>query len=247
MFSLEVTLIEPSSVNPKKIPCAVRLLKQSRCLRVQISPTSGLLVTAPKRTSQKMIHQFVEEHRDWITHHWTLYQVELASPTRLHLPTRLDLAAFQECWTIRYEKTDRLVLSLREQDNQQLEIKGNVDDIVECQKLVKRWLKSYAHRHFDIWLNQVAEEISIPYQQLVVRTQKTRWGSCTAQGKINLNTKLVFLSNSIVRYVMIHELCHIRFMNHSPNYWKLVQRFEPSFKAIRLQIRQEAKNIPEWI
>ena len=66
--------------------------------------------------------------------------------------------------------------------------------------------------------------------RITIRNQKTRWGSCSSEGNLNFNCRLLFVPDRIVDYVVIHELAHRRFMNHSKAFWKEVEKYMPDYK-----------------
>jgi predicted metal-dependent hydrolase len=81
---------------------------------------------------------------------------------------------------------------------------------------------------------------------LFVKSQRTRWASCSASKNVALNTKLLFLSPELVRYVLIHELCHTVHMNHSHDFWRLVACHEPGYRLLDQALREAWKIVPPW-
>lgn len=81
---------------------------------------------------------------------------------------------------------------------------------------------------------------------MFVENQRTRWASCSAAKNLTLNTKLLFLSPEIVRYVLIHELCHTVYMDHSQEFWQLVASHEPGYRHLDLALREAWKTVPQW-
>jgi predicted metal-dependent hydrolase len=73
-----------------------------------------------------------------------------------------------------------------------------------------------------------------------IRNTKSRWGSCSKQGNLNFNYKILFLPPHIADYIIVHELCHIKEFNHSPNFWNLVAELVPNHKDIREELKQTA-------
>ncbi len=73
-----------------------------------------------------------------------------------------------------------------------------------------------------------------------IRNTKSRWGSCSKQGNLNFNYKVLFLPSHIADYIIVHELCHLKEFNHSPNFWNLVAELVPNHKAIRKELKQTA-------
>ena len=70
-----------------------------------------------------------------------------------------------------------------------------------------------------------------------IRNQKTRWGSCSSRGNININYKILFLPKEMQDYIIVHELCHLKEMNHSKRFWDLVSQTFPNYRELRKQLR----------
>lgn len=76
------------------------------------------------------------------------------------------------------------------------------------------------------------------YKSVSIKNTKTRWGSCSAKKNLNFNYKILFLAPEERDYVIVHELCHLKEMNHGPKFWKLVAEQSPNWKTIRKSIRK---------
>ncbi|MBI1770922.1 MAG: M48 family metallopeptidase [Burkholderiales bacterium] len=105
---------------------------------------------------------------------------------------------------------------------------------------VQAWLQQEAKRVFNERLPVFAEKLNVRYQSMALSAATTRWGSCTSQGKIRLNWRLIHFSPMIIDYVIAHELAHLREMNHSPRFWATVQSVFPDFEVARNTLRQHA-------
>lgn len=110
--------------------------------------------------------------------------------------------------------------------------------------LYKRWFIAQADVLITPLLQQVSEDCKLPYVAVSYGHQKTLWGSCSSDKCLRFNAKLLYLSPRMLRYVMIHELCHTKQMNHQPAFWALVQRFEPDYREIKRQMRHADRYIP---
>lgn len=84
--------------------------------------------------------------------------------------------------------------------------------------------------HFMQRLMYYAPKIGVTFERVAIRNQKGRWGSCSSKGNLNFNCRLLFVPDRIVDYVVIHELAHRRFMNHSKAFWKEVEKYMPDYK-----------------
>lgn len=76
------------------------------------------------------------------------------------------------------------------------------------------------------------------FDRISIRNQKTLWGSCSSKGNLNFNYKIVHLPLQIADYIVVHELCHLKEMNHSKKFWDLVSVFFPNYKELRKDLRK---------
>lgn len=108
----------------------------------------------------------------------------------------------------------------------------------EVLKTLIHGLKAHAKKELKKLLDEESQKAGIQYNALRVKEVKTRWGSCSAQKNINLCWRLILLPRECQRYVAIHELCHIREMNHSARFWNLVREFMPDFAHWRKHLKK---------
>ncbi|MGF2508998.1 M48 family metallopeptidase [Ralstonia pseudosolanacearum] len=109
---------------------------------------------------------------------------------------------------------------------------------------VQGWLQTQARRLFGERLDVYAERLGVRHSAYALSSAATRWGSCTADGKIRLNWRLVHFPLSLIDYVVAHELAHLKEMNHSPRFWDTVESIFPEFREAREQLRSHP---PEYL
>jgi predicted metal-dependent hydrolase len=102
---------------------------------------------------------------------------------------------------------------------------------------VQGWLQSEAKRIFSERLTIYAEKLGVTYKSFTLSSASTQWGSCTADGKIRLNWRLMHFALPNIDYVVTHELSHLREMNHGPQFWATVQSVFPEFEQARKTLR----------
>jgi len=95
--------------------------------------------------------------------------------------------------------------------------------------LIVEWLKSYAETYLAKRTNILSKEININFSSVNVKAYNARWGSCTLEGEISLNWKLIMLPDKVIDYVIIHELSHVKVPNHSKSFWNLVEEKCPNY------------------
>lgn len=98
---------------------------------------------------------------------------------------------------------------------------------------VQGWLQSEAKRLFGERLAIYAEKLGVNFRTYALSSAATRWGSCSSDGKIRLNWRLIHFPLSVIDYVVAHELAHLREMNHSPRFWQTVESIFPEFREAR--------------
>lgn len=103
---------------------------------------------------------------------------------------------------------------------------------------VQGWLQQEAKRIFAERLPVYAEKLGVSYRSFALSSAATQWGSCTAEGKIRLNWRLIHFALPLIDYVVVHELSHLREMNHSPRFWATVQSVFPEFESAKRALRE---------
>ena len=85
--------------------------------------------------------------------------------------------------------------------------------------------------------------IGVNYAKITIRNQTSRWGSCSSNGNLSFNCLLMLCPDSCIDYVVVHELCHRKELNHSPRFWRLVENILPDYKARRAWLRENGSAI----
>jgi predicted metal-dependent hydrolase len=114
----------------------------------------------------------------------------------------------------------------------------------QIRERVKRWFQDEAHRLFGERLDLYAPRVGVTYNSYAISSAGTRWGSCTVAGNIRLNWKLVHYPLALLDYVVVHELAHLREMNHSPRFWAVVGSVFPDYDGAKAALRKRSVEMP---
>ena len=114
-------------------------------------------------------------------------------------------------------------------------------------KLVATLLKRKARQFLQPVVALHAREQGMVYRKLSIRGQRTLWGSYSSSGTLSLNYKLLFLPPQMVDYVVLHELAHTRHMDHSNDFWDLLEQMMPGARRIDEELHEAVKLVPFWL
>jgi predicted metal-dependent hydrolase len=225
---------------------SVRQSHRAKRLSIKVYPRGRVEVVVPRRTSARAVKAFVEENRDWIDRARDSFAAHYPAEA-FALPKTIDLATLDEQFEVRYVPEASATRVRYRQKKNELILSGKTGDEQQCVKALKRWLSGVARRAFEPQLRALAVMTGTPFNKLHIRLQRTCWGSRSSTGTISLNLCLLFLEPELTRYLMIHELCHGRHMNHSKRFWKLVSRFEEDYRALDRRLGESWRAMPAWI
>ena len=107
------------------------------------------------------------------------------------------------------------------------------DDWDEVMSATYPWIRSQGGKLFRNKVAGWAERMGVDYKKLTIKDVSTRWGSCSSRGNINFTWKIFVMPEHMVDYLVVHELAHLRHMDHSPEFWEMVAQYIPDYKEIK--------------
>ena len=229
---------------------SVRHSPKAKSLRLKVTREEGLLVVVPKGYDESSIPALLKQKKVWIAE--SVKRIGetkrfLESEPVKHLPEAMRLSALGETWSVIYrDDQGHSGIRLRADDGKLVLSGSDLTREAVIRKL-KDWLRLRVRESLFPIAEKLARKHSLNLGGLLVKSQRTRWASCSAQHNLSLNTKLLFLSPDLVRYVVIHELCHTIHMNHGNEFWRVVASHEPSYKVLDQALRNAWKTVPHWV
>jgi predicted metal-dependent hydrolase len=226
-----------------KLEWQLRVSRRARYARLRILPFGGLEVVIPTRFPRKLVAGLVAEHADW-AHRQLAQQAQLRES--ICLPPALFLAFDGSSTPIRYQVARSTFQGELFADSAEECIEVHADGQRAVITELRRWIRRRARLTLPPLLERISRQTGLAYKRVSIRSQKTRWGSCSSRGNISLNDQLLFLPADVVEYLMIHELCHTRHLNHSKAFWTLVQTHCPDYRTHEKLLRRSRGLVPDW-
>lgn len=228
----------------------IRVSARAKYMSLRVTVDRGLEVVVPRGFNQVLIPAFLREKSEWVQSALAKIQqvrdLRSTGADKPLRPTEILFPSINKSWQVQYEPKRSRKLTLIDDGANHLRLVGAVDNITACYTVLQRWNHRQAHCVLVPLLKDLSRETGIAFAKTAIRCQKSRWGSCSTSGTISLNQKLLFIEPDLVRYVLIHELCHMREMNHSRHFWKLVGQFYPEYRLARRRLRDAWFQMPRW-
>ncbi len=185
---------------------------RARRISLRLDPGKGCIVLVrPRRASDAFVASFLASRTDWIAKH-----LDMLPP---HIP-------FADGTAIPYRGTDH-ILRMRPQARGGVWREGN--DIVvtgrpeHAPRRTRDWLKREALQTLTVTAQNLAAQLGVTVTRISVRDTRSRWGSCTRDGKLSFSWRLILAPADVLTYVAAHEVAHLKHMNHSPRFWDVVE------------------------
>lgn len=229
----------------------VRSARRKKTVEIALDPQNGVVVRSPLRGSSKDIAAFVRQRAAWILKHAaedilqptqrrftdgeTLYYMgrEIPIVTRVNTDQSFGFEMGDKALDLTLP-ADRSVTVELEDDAFCISAPANISEeqrIATSRKAIEKWYRKEAARLLPEavarWQSRVGNKKP---SQVLIRSQRRRWGSCSSDGSIRLNWRIIMLEHALIDYVAIHELAHLSVMNHSPQFWQQVERALPDYR-----------------
>lgn len=228
---VRLTLINNESLDYQLIK------KSKKTLSLKISE-NGLVVSAPLFMSEKKINQLVISKIKWIKK-----KLELIEPqkNKLFIKNRasFDLLGKEIKITlldgnnkIEWIDENNLKIFFKDQDDQK-----------KLKTFFIKWLKEIALDYFSQRAYEISKLYAIPSNSILLSNAKSRWGTCNSKTEVRINWRLIQADPYVVDYVICHEFAHLTHMNHSRNFWNLVEKFCPNYKLAENYLKNKGFNL----
>ena len=207
------------------IDYSIRRSDRARRVRVSVDAERGVEVILPRRAPEKAAAAAVVELRPWIERR--LRAVEAA---RAQIAARAGTVPYLGQTLSLVPEAGRTRVHRR---GDELRVPAG-----DPRAALERWYRRMAREEIEPRLDEAVAELGTRYTRLTIRNQKTRWGSCSTTGAMSFNWRLLLGPEEVLDYVVWHEACHLKVMDHSPRFWALVAHHMPAYPHARRWLRR---------
>jgi predicted metal-dependent hydrolase len=215
----------------------VRRSARARRARILVAPGKPPEVVVPERMSEREVDRVIREHRGWIAEKVAWARDEAARTPQLGLdrPGVVWLAGSPV--PVELHGSGRAVAKLV---GGRLRVAGPAEGAGAA---IGRWYRREARLRLTRATSREAEALGVEPARISIRDPRTRWGSCSATGAISYSWRLVICPEPVLDYVVVHELCHLRFHDHSPSFWGLLSAARPEWREQADWLRRHGPQI----
>ena len=234
-YQLTVVGKREVTLNGQTISYILKRSPRAKHVRFEMKRESGLTVVIPKSYEVGHLPGLLEAKQGWILSNLEKYsevqslraKKELKSgDTVPYLGRDLELVAQQNHENACSVKLERntMVVNLTSVDSR-------------LNAVLEQWYRIQAAKLLKKRADKLSAQLGLNYNRLIIRGQKTRWGSCSHKGNLSFNWKLIMAPEPVIDYVIIHELTHLKEMNHTKRFWQLVAEHCPQWHEHRKWLR----------
>jgi predicted metal-dependent hydrolase len=214
-------------------PFQVEVIRTDRKRSASISLSNdSVKVTVPSTLSDNRIRDLVTKRTPWIKKKFQ-EQVDRPTPKAKEYVSGETFTYLGKNYRLKVLKGSSSSIKLKRGYLEVTLIEADNDPKTTIRQLLREWYKAHAKKRLIDKTKRFAKVIGVNPNSITVKDYKSRWGSCSVQGDISYNWRIILAPHSIVDYVVVHELCHMLEHNHSSKYWKHVERYVPNWRECR--------------
>jgi len=228
-------------IDSQTISYTIRRSPRAKYVRLEVGPETGLTVVIPRSYNSDQIPDLLKGKERWISGKLARYS---------HIQQSGSSSSLKNGDIIPYLGRDLKVVTRRPVGNtESVNLQRNrlVVNLTVGNNglnlLLGQWYRMQAAQLIEEKVNRMSALMGLKYGRLSIRNQKTRWGSCSQKGNLNFNWKLIMVPEPIIDYVIIHELAHLKEMNHTKRFWQLVEQYCPNWCNHRKWLRDHSMEL----
>jgi predicted metal-dependent hydrolase len=204
--------------------------KNRKSISIKLTEAGEVLVSAPLYISNERIKELIKSKSKWIIEKLDLMENNKAKQGPIESIMFLGRTYKVNIYEAQESGIRVGIFEEELQIKASKELKDKEDYIKEA---IAVWFKRQAALIYKEKAEKYSKILNVYPNKITIKEQKTRWGSCSSRGNLNFNWKVVMAPTEVVNYLVVHELCHLLQMNHSKDFWDLVEAVLPDYRVYR--------------
>ena len=222
-------------LDDRLIEYSIRESKRAKYLSIRVHRQTGAVeVVVPSRAKHHMdIEAFLYNRTNWIRKQLHRVEREPPPPTRNYRTGEQILIYGEQNTLFTQYLADQSFSVVHQPPTLMVHsplFTSHTERIDATRDVIIEWMREIAKETIAPRVTEIAKEHQFSYNRITIKNLKSRWGSCSTKHNLNFNLRLVMMPPWVSDYIIIHELCHLREMNHSKRFWKLVEQYCPNYR-----------------
>ena len=216
-------------------------VSKAKVKNIYISIQNGeVVVKAPWYVTQTQIQELIESKRKWIMEKLNDYQTSPRKVKEYYDGERFQILGESYYLNIYYKNTEKPRLNV---ENGKIVVVlpieySNEDNTEQIKVMINKMYNMIAEKEVEASFEKMRKLTGLAPEEYRIKKIKTAWGTCSSRKKITINQDIVMYSRKALDYVVLHEICHLKYMNHSKNFWNMVAKYMPDYKKAEEELKK---------
>ena len=216
-------------------------INKAKIKNIYITIENGeVVIKAPWYTTRNQIQEVVESKRDWIMKKLEEYNVSPRKAKEYEDGEKFQILGESYYLNIYYKDINNAILNV---ENEKIEIilplsYAEEDNTEQIKKMIDKMYYMIAEKEVESAMEKTRKMVALAPEEYKIKKIKYAWGTCSSRKVITINQNLMMYSRKAIEYVVLHEICHLKYMNHSKKFWEMVESYMPDYKEAEKELKK---------
>lgn len=215
-------------------------INKAKIKNIYITIENGeVVIKAPWYTTRNQIQEVVESKRDWIMKKLEEYNVSPRKAKEYEDGEKFQILGESYYLNIYYKDINNAILNV---ENEKIEIilplsYAEEDNTEQIKKMIDKMYYMIAEKEVESAMEKTRKMVGLAPEEYKIKKIKYAWGTCSSRKVITINQNLMMYSRKAIEYVVLHEICHLKYMSHSKEFWNMVEKYMKDYKEVRSRLK----------
>jgi len=221
-------------IRNEEIPLNIRISARAKRMKIRVEASRELTLVVPRQLEPQHALAFLRQEEAWLNQQLT----RIEKPVEIEPGVCLPLYGEDHILV-----NDPLLRGLGVREEGVLKLSGSADFF---KRRFEDWAKKDIKRYIEEYSDYYSRKMGVSRGRITVRDQKSRWGSCSSKGHLNFSWRLIFMPQYVSQYIIAHEVAHLVHMDHSADFWALVESHFPDMKAAKSWLKKNGSSVHRY-